>query len=76
MQGHDLNDLYSFEYGSRNAGAKKIMIKHASVEKTGGLNNNELLDIIDVIKSGEINTESFERLQDKIRYAYKLEKMA
>ena len=37
LQGHDLNDLYSFEYGSRNAGAKKIMIKHAGVEKTGGL---------------------------------------
>ena len=74
LQGHDLNDLYSFEYGSRNAGAKKIMIKHAGVEKTGGLNNNELLNIMDVIRSGDINSESFEKLPDKIRYAYTLEK--
>ena len=74
LQGHDLNDLYSFEYGSRNAGAKKIMIKHAGLEKTGGLNNDELLNIMDVIRSGNINSESFEKLPDKIRYAYTLEK--
>ena len=74
LQGHDLNDLYSFEYGSRNAGAKKIMIKHAGVEKTGGLNNNELLNIMDVIRGGDINSESFEKLPDKIRYAYTLVK--
>ena len=74
LQGHDLNDLYSFEYGSRNAGAKKIMIKHAGVEKTGGLNNNELLNIMDVIRGGDINSESFEKLPDKIRYAYTLGK--
>nr|DAM37166.1 MAG TPA: apolipoprotein [Caudoviricetes sp.] len=74
LQGHDLNDLYSFEYGSRNAGAKKIMIKHAGIEKTGGLNNNELLNIMDVIRGGDINSESFEKLPDKIRYAYTLGK--
>ena len=74
LQGHDLNDLYSFEQGSRNAGAKKIMIKHAGVEKTGGLNNNELLNIMDVIRGGDINSDSFEQLPSKIRYAYTLEK--
>ena len=74
LQGHDLNDLYSFEQGSRNAGAKKIMIKHAGVEKTGGLNNDELLNIMDVIRVGDINSDSFEQLSNKIRYAYTLEK--
>ena len=74
LQGHDLNDLYSFEQGSRNAGAKKIMIKHAGVEKTGGLNNDELLNIMDVISGGDINSDSFEQLSNKIRYAYTLEK--
>ena len=74
LQGHDLNDLYSFEQGSRNAGAKKIMIKHAGVEKTGGLNNDELLNIMDVIRGGDINSDSFEQLPNKIRYAYTLEK--
>lgn len=74
LQGHDLNDLYSFEQGSRNAGAKKIMIKHAGVEKTGGLNNDELLNIMDVIRGGDINSDSFEQLPSKIRYAYTLEK--
>ena len=74
LQGHDLNDLYSFEQGSRNAGAKKIMIKHAGVEKTGGLNNDELLNIMDVIRGGDINIDSFEQLPSKIRYAYTLEK--
>ena len=50
------------------------MIKHAGVEKTGGLNNDELLNIMDVIRGGDINSGSFEQLPNKIRYAYTLEK--
>ena len=50
------------------------MIKHAGVEKTGGLNNDELLNIMDVIRVGDINSDSFEQLSNKIRYAYTLEK--
>ena len=50
------------------------MIKHAGVEKTGGLNNDELLNIMDAISGGDINSDSFEQLPNKIRYAYTLEK--
>ncbi len=50
------------------------MIKHAGVEKTGGLNNDELLNIMDVIRGGDISSDSFEQLPSKIRYAYTLEK--
>ena len=33
------------------------MMKHAGVEKTGGLNNDELLNIMDVIRGGDINSK-------------------
>ena len=72
LQGNDLNDLYTLERGSRKAGGKKIMIKHAGIEKTGGLTNDELLGVEDVVRSGRIAEDSFEQFNDRIRYAYDL----
>ena len=74
LQGKDLSDLYALEQGGKNAGAKKIMIKHAGVEKTGGLSNDELLNIMDVVRNGKIADDSFELRDDLIRYAYDLKK--
>ena len=74
LQGRDLNDLYSLEQGSRNAGARKIMIKHSGVEKTGGLTDNELLNFMEVVRGGKIADDSFEQFDNKIRYAYDLNK--
>ena len=74
LQGKDLGDLYSLEQGGKNAGAKKIMIKHAGIEKTGGLSNDELLNIMDVVRNGKIADDSFELRDDLIRYAYDLKK--
>jgi hypothetical protein len=74
LQGKDLGDLYSLEQGGKNAGAKKIMIKHAGIEKTGGLSNDELLNIMDVVRNGKIADDSFELRDDIIRYAYDLKK--
>ena len=76
LQGKDLSDLYALEQGGKNAGAKKIMIKHAGVEKTGGLSNDELLNIMDVVRNGKIADDSFEFRDDIIRYAYDLKKKA
>ena len=74
LQGKDLSDLYALEQGGKNAGAKKIMIKHAGIEKTGGLSNDELLNIMDVVRNGKIADDSFELRDDIIRYAYDLKK--
>ena len=48
------------------------MIKHAGIEKTGGLTNEELLGIMDVVRGGRITEDSFEQFSDRIRYAYDL----
>ncbi|EEC23814.1 hypothetical protein HPB128_183g1 [Helicobacter pylori B128] len=69
----DLNDLYILEQGSRNAGAKKILIKHYGEENTGGLTNDELINMSEVIKNGSVLLESFERLKNGFRYAYEWE---
>ena len=74
LQGKDLSDLYALEQGGKNAGAKKIMIKHAGIEKTGGLSNDELLNIMDVVRNGKIADDSFELRDEIIRYAYDLKK--
>ncbi|EQD93316.1 hypothetical protein L932_02720, partial [Helicobacter pylori PZ5026] len=66
----DLNDLYILEQGSRNAGARKILRKHYGVENTGGLTNEELINMSEVIKNGSVLLESFERLKNGFRYAY------
>ncbi|WQX44574.1 DUF3519 domain-containing protein [Helicobacter pylori] len=66
----DLNDLYILEQGSRNAGAKKILVKHYGEENTGGLTNEELINMSEVIKNGSVLLESFERLKNGFRYAY------
>ncbi|EJB78236.1 hypothetical protein HPHPA27_0874 [Helicobacter pylori Hp A-27] len=69
----DLNDLYILEQGTRNAGAKKILVKHYGEESTGGLTNEELINISEVIKNGSVLLESFERLKNGFRYAYEWE---
>ncbi|WP_438501578.1 DUF3519 domain-containing protein [Helicobacter pylori] len=66
----DLNDLYILEQGSRNAGARKILRKHYGAESTGGLTNDELINMSEVIKNGSVLLESFERIKNGFRYAY------
>ncbi len=73
IKGIDLNDLYILDQGTRHAGAKKILIKHYGTENTGGLTNEELINISEVIKNGSVLLESFERLKNGFRYAYEWE---
>ncbi len=73
IKGIDLNDLYILEQGTRHAGAKKILIKHYGEENTGGLTNEELLNMSEVIKNGSVLLESFERIKNGFRYAYEWE---
>ncbi|GHS04486.1 DUF3519 domain-containing protein [Helicobacter pylori] len=70
IKGIDLNDLYILEQGSRNAGARKILRKHYGEENTGGLTNEELLNMSEVIKNANVLLESFERIKNGFRYAY------
>ncbi|WQS98193.1 DUF3519 domain-containing protein [Helicobacter pylori] len=70
IKGIDLNDLYILEQGSRNAGARKILRKHYGAESTGGVTNDELINMSEVIKNGSVLLESFERLKNGFRYAY------
>ncbi|MFP6225807.1 DUF3519 domain-containing protein, partial [Helicobacter pylori] len=69
----DLNDLYILEQGSRNAGARKILRKHYGVENTGGLTNDELINMSEVIKNGSVLLDSFKRINEGFRYAYEWE---
>ncbi len=73
IKGIDLNDLYTLEQGTRKAGAKKILIKHYGVENTGGLTNEELLNMGEVIQNGSVTLDSFKKLVDGFRYAYEWE---
>ncbi|PUD22484.1 hypothetical protein C2S08_07070 [Helicobacter pylori] len=73
IKGIDLNDLYILEQGSRNAGARKILRKHYGEENTGGLTNDELINMSEVIKNGSVLLESFERIKNGFRYAYEWE---
>ncbi|WP_001148197.1 DUF3519 domain-containing protein [Helicobacter pylori] len=70
IKGIDLNDLYLLEQGTKKAGAKKILIKHYGVENTGGLTNDELLNMGEAIKNGSVLLESFEKRNNGVRYAY------
>ncbi|GAA7907620.1 DUF3519 domain-containing protein [Helicobacter pylori] len=70
IKGIDLNDLYLLEQGSRNAGARKILRKQNGEENTGGLTNDELINMSEVIKNGSVLLESFERIKNGFRYAY------
>ncbi len=70
IKGIDLNDLYILDQGTRHAGAKKILVKHYGAESTGGLTNDELINISEVIKNGSVLLESFERIKNGFRYGY------
>ncbi|GAA9256875.1 hypothetical protein HpHA223_18080 [Helicobacter pylori] len=70
IKGIDLNDLYILEQGTRHAGAKKILIKHYGEESTGGLTNDELINMSEAIKNGSVLLESFEKRSNGVRYAY------
>ncbi|GAA7866337.1 hypothetical protein HpMS191_04860 [Helicobacter pylori] len=74
IKGIDLNDLYILEQGTRHAGAKKILVKHYGAESTGGLTNDELINMSEVIKNGSVLLESFEKLEKGFRYGYEWEK--
>ncbi|WP_065841206.1 hypothetical protein [Campylobacter fetus] len=69
----DIDDLATLEQGNRNTGARKIMIKHAGVEKTGGLNGDELVNIEQTLLKGKIDNNNFEMRNDSLRYAYDYE---
>ncbi|MGN8515660.1 DUF3519 domain-containing protein, partial [Helicobacter pylori] len=73
IKGIDLNDLYILEQGSRNAGARKILRKQNGEESTGGVTNDELINMSEVIKNGSVLLESLERLKNGFRYAYEWE---
>ncbi|GHQ40972.1 hypothetical protein VN1222_11490 [Helicobacter pylori] len=73
VKGIDLNDLYILDQGSRNAGARKIIRKHYGEENTGGLTNDELINMSEVIKNGSVLLESLERIKNGFRYAYEWE---
>ncbi|MCQ2832012.1 DUF3519 domain-containing protein, partial [Helicobacter pylori] len=73
IKGIDLNDLYILEQGSRNTGARKILRKHYGVENTGGLTNDELINMSEVVKNGSVLLESFKRINEGFRYAYEWE---
>ncbi len=70
IKGRDLEDLYWLESGAKYHGAKKILRRHYGEEKLGGLNNDEILNMGEVIKNGSVLLDSFEKRPDRIRYAY------
>ncbi|WQS96722.1 DUF3519 domain-containing protein [Helicobacter pylori] len=70
IKGVDLEDLYLLESGAKRHGAKKILIRHYGVENTGGLTNEELLNMGEVVKNGSVLLESFEKRNNGVRYAY------
>ncbi|GAA8427356.1 hypothetical protein Hpkin79_05720 [Helicobacter pylori] len=72
IKGIDLNDLYILDQGTRHA-AKKILVKHYGAENTGGLTNEELINMGEVIKNGSVLLESLERLENGFRYGYEWE---
>ncbi|GAA8779798.1 hypothetical protein oki760_09360 [Helicobacter pylori] len=70
IKGIDLEDLYLLESGAKRHGVKKILVKHYGVENTGGLTNEELLNMSEVVKNGSVLLESFEKRNNGVRYAY------
>ncbi|GAA7539466.1 hypothetical protein HpBHB29_11160 [Helicobacter pylori] len=70
IKGRDLEDLYLLESGAKKHGAKKIFIRHYGEEKLGGVNNNEILNIGEVVKNGSVLLESFKKRNNGVRYAY------
>ncbi|GAA8386204.1 hypothetical protein HpBT220_09020 [Helicobacter pylori] len=73
IKGRDLEDLYLLESGAKKHGAKKVLIRHYGVENTGGLTNEELLNMGEVIKNGSVLLDSFEKRNNGVRYAYEWE---
>ncbi len=73
IKGRDLEDLYLLESGAKKHGAKKILRRHYGTEKLGGVNNDEILNMGEVIRNGSVLLESFEKRKEGIRYAYTLE---
>ncbi|GAA8374120.1 DUF3519 domain-containing protein [Helicobacter pylori] len=73
IKGIDLNDLYILDQGTRHATTKKILVKQNGIENTGGLTNEELINMSEVIKNGSVLLESFERLKNGFRYGYEWE---
>ncbi|WP_240461805.1 DUF3519 domain-containing protein, partial [Helicobacter pylori] len=70
IKDRDLEDLYLLEAGAIRHGTKKILRRHYGTEKLGGVNNDEILNMGEVIKNGSVLLESFEKRPDRIRYAY------
>ncbi len=70
IKGRDLEDLYWLESGARKHGAKKIIKRHYGEGKLGGVNNDKILNMGEVIKNGSVLLESFEKRPNGVRYAY------
>ncbi|MFP6143907.1 DUF3519 domain-containing protein [Helicobacter pylori] len=70
IKGIDLKDLYILDQGTRHAGARKILRKQNGEESTGGVTNDELINMSEVIKNGSVLLESFEKRNNGFRYAY------
>ena len=69
---NDMDDIAILEQGGAKAGAKKIMVKHGGVDKTGGLSAEELVNIENVLLKGKVDKNSFEMRKQSLRYAYVL----
>ncbi|MFA4823312.1 DUF3519 domain-containing protein, partial [Helicobacter pylori] len=70
IKGIDLKDLYILDQGTRHAGARKILRKQNGEESIGGVTNDELINMSEVIKNGSVLLESFEKRNNGFRYAY------
>ncbi|MGL2540799.1 DUF3519 domain-containing protein [Helicobacter pylori] len=73
IKGIDLKDLYILEQGTRHATTKKILVKQNRAESTGGLTNDELINMSEVIKNGSVLLESLKKINEGFRYAYEWE---
>ncbi|MCQ2933409.1 DUF3519 domain-containing protein [Helicobacter pylori] len=73
IKGIDLNDLYILDQGTRHATTKKILVKQNGEQNTGGLTNDELLNMSEVIKNGSVLLDSLKKINEGFRYAYEWE---
>jgi hypothetical protein len=74
LRGKDESDWVTLESGSKRRGARKILLRHGGTEATGGLSREELLNIGEVIREGELDKNGFSETANSVRYAYDLNK--
>ena len=74
IKSNDIGDIITLETGTRKKGARKIIIKHGGVEKTGGLSPLELVKVGEIVRKGKLAVDSFTETQNSVRYGYDLQK--